>query len=105
MTQTLMVKGLYVLLTTAIFLVCRYVSWWLTERRWSRQVPQWLDTYPFICNKCLSTQSMLFCYTVAIYLTNSWFVAIMGAVLTIGNALSYLIKERDMLTQEKQGKQ
>lgn len=100
MTQTLMLKALYVLLTLTIFFVCRWVSWWLTERKWARQVPQWLDTYPFICNKCLSTQGMLFSYTVAIYLTNSWFVAIMGAVLTIGNALSYAIKEKGMFNKE-----
>lgn len=75
----------------------------LTAIYYIKEVKMWqpkpygvLDTYPFICRKCLTTWTLIASYiSIGIIISNIWF-AIAGTILgaATGYAMYYTEKER-----------
>ena len=86
-------KIILTILFFTIYLLCTYTAWYLTEKRTIEPFDS-LDKYPFKCKKCFSFWLMLFSYISVGYLISSWWFAILGAILTIMNALADIYTEK-----------
>ena len=82
----------------------------LTAIYYIKEVKMWqpkpygvLDTYPFICRKCLTTWTLIASYiSIGIIISNIWF-AIAGTILgaATGYAMYYTEKERMTNNEDK----
>ena len=76
-----------------IYLLCTYTAWYLTEKR-TIEPFSYLDRYPFKCKKCFSFWLLLFSYISVGYIIGSLWFAILGAILTIMNALADIYTDK-----------
>lgn len=83
-----MIKILIVLLFFSIFAIVSVLSRIYSKYIISKIKPWSLfDHYPFNCEKCFTTWSMVAIYIIAGYFLNNWIFAILGSIVSIGNGI------------------
>lgn len=98
---------LYIALFWAVFFVItKTVHYFYMDKGFSINAWSYFDAYPWICYKCMCTQSLIAGYIMMAFILQNWYFGIFGVLLggAYGFGLYKLEKER-IITEEDEKEQ
>lgn len=82
---------LELILTIIIFFITKYVIFIITEKG----LPNFINYKPYCCYKCFSFWTLIFIYVNSIICLNTWYLSIIGIIITILDAIALHIDENN----------
>lgn len=95
---------LYIALFWAVFFVItKTVHYLYMERGFEIRAWSYFDAYPFICYKCMCTQSLIAGYIMMAFILSNWYFGIFGVILSIAYGYGIYKLEEERIVSDENG--
>lgn len=85
-----MEKIINLIILFSYYFIVKYISYNLVA---TNKIPSFINHLPFSCLVCFQTWSLFIGYLSIFYISNNWFILIIGTLLTAMNAVAMKIDQ------------